>query len=114
MANRRSIISKTLPQWVYRRRRCKLTTRQGQPIGFNLTYGQMPAPLIGVSPSSVAWKIRYSVSDGPRGHCTRYLLRIQFDHNQVLPIRVRGRVKPKQYISAQRDMMDLKRGFFCF
>ena len=25
-------------------------TRQGQPIGFNLTYGQMPAPLIGVSP----------------------------------------------------------------
>jgi len=25
------------------------TTRQGQPIGFNLTYGQMPAPLIGVS-----------------------------------------------------------------
>ena len=21
-------------------------TRQGQPIGFNLTYGQMPAPLI--------------------------------------------------------------------
>jgi hypothetical protein len=25
------------------------STRQGQPIGFNLTYGQMPAPLIGVS-----------------------------------------------------------------
>ena len=24
-------------------------TRQGQPIGLNLTYGQMPAPLIGVS-----------------------------------------------------------------
>ena len=24
-------------------------TRQGQPIGFNLTYGQVPAPLIGVS-----------------------------------------------------------------
>ena len=42
------------------------STRQGQPIGSNLTHGQMLTLLIGV-----ALNIRFSDSDGPRGHRMR-------------------------------------------